>query len=578
MKINIRTKLVTITLLILTIPILLIGAVSYTTAKNSLDELGSTGLKNDVKMAVKMIDLLNNEVEKGTLSLEDAQEQVKVKLIGELKEDGERSIDKDIDMGKQGYFFVLDKQGMAVAHPFKDGESLFDSQTPDGTYSTREIIKKAENGGGYLTFDFALSDDSNRLAPKITYSELDPNWGWVIVAGSYLMDFNSSADHLLTVIIIILGCSLLVCILIIIWFSGRLSKPLKLITSQVAKVADGDLNIGDITVKNKDEIGQLANFFNQMTNNLKEMIRGVSNTSLQVAATSEELSASSEEISQSVEQVAASIQELASGADTQKNKTAETDQSVSKISSEINTIAINVENVSGMSQQTSLTAEKGNEVIKRTIDQMEMIQNQSTSTAKMMDELGEKSNEIGKIVLMITSVAEQTNLLALNAAIEAARAGEHGKGFAVVADEVRKLAEQSADAAGQVNELIVGIQEGINRSVLAMNEGKLSVDEGIQLVNDAGHSFQRIVADVKTVSEQINDVSTAVHEISAGAKSVVTLIDDTARIADDSANLSQDISAVAVEQNASMEEIASVSDELAKMAEKLQDSVRAFKI
>lgn len=578
MKVKIRTKLISITAILLALPILIIGGVSYNSAKGSLDELGSIGLKNNVKMAIQMIDVINDEVEKGNLTLEDAQEQVKEKLLGKKQTDGKRSIDTEVDMGEFGYFFVLDKQGIAVAHPNREGEDLFNSQTPSGMYSTQELIKTAEKGGGFVTFDFAVPGDIQRLEPKISYSELDPNWGWVIVAGSYLMDFNSEANHLLIIQLIVLGSALIIGSGIIVWFSGHLSKPIRLITNKVEQVANGDLSSDNVAIRNKDEIGQLSEYINQMTNNLKNMIYEISNTSLQVAATSEELSASSEEMSKSVEQVAGSLQQLANGADNQKVKTLEADQSFSTISNEISQIAEHVESVSGMSQQTSSLAENGNEVIKKTIDQMSKIQAQSELTGNMMDALGEKSNEIGNIVTLITSVSEQTNLLALNAAIEAARAGEHGKGFAVVADEVRKLAEQSREAANQVSQLIIGIQDDIEQSVIAMNEGRLSVEEGIQLVNDAGSSFQRIVEEVSRVTGHINKASTTVREISAEADSVVELIDDTTKIAEESADYSQNIAAVVVEQNASMEEIASVSEELAKMAEKLQGTIRTFKI
>lgn len=578
MHLKIRGKLITISLLLLALPSLIIGISSYLSAKSSLDELGATGLKNNVVMATQMIDLLDKEVKKGELTLEQAQEAVKTKLLGEKQSDGTRTLDTNVDMGSHGYFFILDEKGTALAHPVREGENMIDSQTPSGLYSTKEIIGLAQKGGGFINFDFEVPGEAGNLQPKIIYAEQDPNWGWVITSGSYLMDFNSGAKSLLTVLVIVLSSSLLIGTIISLIFSSHLAKPIGLITDQVSKVANGDLTSESLKIRNQDEIGELSTYINQMTHNLKEMIHNVSNASLQVAGTSEQLSASSEETSKLVQQVAESIQEVASGAETQVDSTSQANDAVAIISDRITEIVSYVESVNESSNKTADEAENGNNVINRTIDHMRKIQQQTSSTADMVNVLGDKSNEIGKIVSMITSVAEQTNLLALNASIEAARAGEHGQGFAVVANEVRKLAEQSRDATNQISSLIDDIQQDIKQSVAAMNEGRNSVDGGIELVDEAGASFKGIVSAVRDVSNQIEEVSVAVQDMSSGTASMVKTIDETARIASESASYTENIAAAAEQQSASVEEITSVSEMLAKMAEELQDSVSAFKI
>ncbi|MBD7985503.1 methyl-accepting chemotaxis protein [Sporosarcina sp. Sa2YVA2] len=577
MRMNIRMKLMIFTALLLIIPSLLIGVIGYATAKENLNEIGSTSLRNNVKMAVQLIDSMNGEVERGNLTLEEAQDIVKQQLIGTLEADGTRSIDSQVDMGKYGYFFVLDDNGVALAHPKLEGQNLNDSQSPDGRYTTREMLTVANKGGGFVEFDFAIPGE-DRIAPKIVYAEKDSRWGWNVVAGSYLMDFNSGAKEVLNVLAVVLISAVVIGLIAIVLFARHLSRPIGLITNQVEKMAQGDLTIESLNVKNKDEIGTLATYFNEMTVNLKVMIAEVADSSIQVAATSEELSASSEETSKSVEQVSSSILELAEGADHQVETTDNANDVAVEMSKELIRISTYIDQVNATSNNTSSMAHAGTTVIEQTIASMHTIQSETATTTEMINALGDKSNEIGKIVSMITDVSEQTNLLALNAAIEAARAGEHGKGFAVVADEVKKLAEQSGNAANQVNHLIVAIQQEIKDSVDAINKGQHSVNSGIQLADEAGNTFKGITTAVNEVTHQISDISQVVQRVVGGAEAMVKTIDETARIAGNSADHTQNIAAAAEQQTASIEEIAAASETLAKMAEGLQLSIGRFKV
>ena len=577
MRWTIRKKLIMISLILLAVPTLIVGFASYTKAKTGLDQLGADGLKNNVVMAEQLISILNEEVKKGTLTLKEAQERARKELIGAKQTDGSRSLDSKVQMGKHGYFFALDEKGIAVAHPMKEGENLIDSQTPDGTYSTQEILKKANSGGGFLEFEFEVPGEKE-LAPKIVYADKEPNWGWIITSGSYMKDFNSQATQLLIMTLIVLASALIIGTLVIMWFSGKISNPIILITKQVEKLAKGDLKTDPVLIKSNDEVGELSRYFNEMAGNLKRMILSVSEASHQVAGTSEQLSASSEETAKLVQHVAESIQEVAHGAEEQVNRSGEANEAAKKISQHITEIVTYVEDVNLSSRQTADGAENGNKIVTNTVDQMRTVQKHTRNLSGLVNGLGSKSKEIGKIVSMITSVADQTNLLALNASIEAARAGEQGKGFAVVANEVRKLAEQSGHAAHQISQLIADIQVDIDKSVLAMNEGQSSVNDGLRLVDEAGNAFRDIVQAVRHVSDQIVEVSNAVHEMSGETNEMAEMIVDTADTANEAAGHTQQIAAAAEEQSASVEEITTVSNMLANMAEELQSSVSDFKL
>lgn len=577
MKMRIRTKLILISAILLVIPSLVIGLSGYTLAKNSLNDIGAQGLKNDVNLAIDLLESLQEQVDRGVLSLKEAQEIAKEKLIGPLEADGTRTIQSEVDMGEYGYFFVLGDDGVALAHPVKEGEDLSGSKTKEGMLTTMETIKTAQNGGGFLTFDFAIPG-TDKVAPKIVYTQVFQQWGWNVVAGTYLVDFNSESKGLLMVLAVVLGISLLVGAIVIFWFSGHLSKPLVRITDHVAQVADGDLSGDAVHTRNQDEIGELALYTNRMSQNLKEMIEQVSNASMQVAATSEELSASSEETSKSVEHVSESIQELAGGIDGQLEQTELVNNAAMHLSSEMQHAEDEMERAKNTVYETVNLAAEGSGSVTRVENHMETIQSETDSAFKYVNELGSKSAEIGKIAGLITNVAEQTNLLALNAAIEAARAGENGRGFAVVADEVRKLAEQSSNAATQVGTLIGAIQQDIGHSVSAIGRGNEAVEMGAKLVEETGTIFTKISKAIEGISEQIQEVTTGTAKNRSESERMASIIEQTASIATQSANHVENISASAQQQTASMEEIAAASETLSKMAEGLQESIRRFNI
>ena len=578
MKGSIKVKLIVISLLLLAIPSLVIGIVSYNSCKQGLDEQGRTTLKNNVRMAIKLIDSVNRDVKNGHISLEDAQEQVKTYLIGEMKEDGTRQMNSRIDFGENGYFYVTNEKGILIGHPTDENKNGWELQDENGNYFIQESIELANNGGGFIEYDYPLPGQPNVIEPKILYAEKDPNWGWIVTGTSYMQAFNSHAKQISHVVIITLSLSIILGFAIIWIFSNRMANPIKELTNHAVQVANGDLTVKELHINRHDEIGKLTHSFNQMVQNLKNLIQHVSNTSQQVASSSEQLTASSEQTSKATEEISQSIQEIANGSEKSVVDTQNATQIVKDMSQGIEQVTENIQSVTESAIDTSNTASEGNNTIQQSIDQMNAVNNFTNEMEKIVYNLGDKSKEISEVISLITDIAEQTNLLALNAAIEAARAGEHGKGFAIVADEVRKLAEQSSTATKKVENLISEIQNGVNQTVSAMNQNQEVVKKGLTFVNQAGDVFTHIVEDINRVSSQMQDVSAAIEEMNAGTNNLVQTIENSQNIAEESAGYSQNVASAAEEQTASMEEVASSAENLANMADELQKAVQKFKI
>ena len=575
---NIRKKLIAVTLIMLAVPSLIVGILGYYNAKNSLNNQGELRLKNNVKMAIELIDALNKDVEQGLLSLDAAQERVKVQLLGEKDDEGKRPLNKDIVIGQQGYIFALDEKGNTLLHPSMEGKNIWSLQDPNGVNIGQHIVESALNGDGYSYYSFALPNDPNVIEPKVTYAEKDPHWGWIIASGTYLKDFNQESQYLLYNLFITLGASLIIGMISIMLFSKRFTNPIVEIVEKATQVSKGDLTVKELNIKNKDEIGELANSFNKMIHNLKELIGNVNNSSQQVAATSEELTASSEQTSQATEQITESIMEVSTGTDDSLQGAKKSTEVVNDISNKIKQITSNIQSVTSSSLETVERAKHGNNIIHKAINQMNLVNQSNQDMERVISSLGTKSKQIDQVISLITDIAEQTNLLALNAAIEAARAGEHGKGFAVVADEVRKLAEQAGNATNDVSSLISEIQLGVDDTVKSVSEGQERIDHGISMVNEAGESFQSISSDIDGVSTQIQEISAAIQQINDGTNQLVETINHTEQIAEESSEHAQSVAAAAEEQNASMEEIASAAHNLSKMAEELQNYINQFKV
>nr|WP_050614008.1 methyl-accepting chemotaxis protein [Bacillus testis] len=398
---------------------------------------------------------------------------------------------------------------------------------------------------------------------------------WHVSAKETLVDDVISS---IFIVICISSLALIALSFLIVWFfTHTLKKRLNHISIALDNAGNGDFSTEIIDDKG-DEIGQLASSYMKMRENLGKLILTIKSNSEQVASAAEQLNASSEETSRATDSIAQSIQEVASAGDSQNDYVKTLEETSNTVLHNITQIADVSNTVLAASNENAKDAQSGGNMMNKTMEQVNKINDTTKSTAEMIYHLGEQSKEINSIVNIITDIAEQTNLLALNAAIEAARAGEHGRGFAVVADEVRKLAEQSNQSAQQIRLLISDIQQGISGSISSMEEGRHAIIDGLDLAATAQASLLAISESAQDMYQKVSSITSAIDEIQKGTEDMDHVIQSTVDLIKNTSSLTQTVAASAEEQNAAMQEVAASAHSLSNLSDELAETIDSFKL
>ena len=399
----------------------------------------------------------------------------------------------------------------------------------------------------------------------------------VIFAGQNITQMVNERNKMVGIIGIIAVIAMVLGGVFAFMLARGIAGPVQRLVEGVNQVAGGDLT-RVVSVESRDEIGTLAAGFNKMVADLRALVSQVSGLAETLAASSQELTASAEQSAQAAGQVAESITEVATGAGKQLEAVTVTAETVDRMSVGARQIAVDVRTAADLAGKAAHSAGEGGQAVETAVSQMVRIEATVNDSAAVVAKLGEQSKEIGQIIDTITGIAGQTNLLALNAAIEAARAGEQGRGFAVVAEEVRQLAEQSQRAAGQIADLIGGIQAETAQAVTAMEKGTREVGEGTKMVTSAGQAFKSIIELVGEVSSRSGEVAAVINGFAGDSEQTAKAVGGIKVISQDTMGQTETVSAATEEQSASLEEIASSSRELAVMAGDLQAAVGRFKV
>lgn len=479
---------------------------------------------------------------------------------------------KSIKVGEQGYAFIVTGDGYYLA--------TTDAEKNLKVKISEDSVGKISQVGKTITDAKESMLVRNDAFGADSYVSVTPigTTGLKLVLVLPTEEFHAGINKIMYANIMVFVMILIAISLLIIYlFNNRINMPLTKLIGSAKGLASGDLTTA-VSVERDDEIGELAEDFKIMSNNFKKIITDVNRMAQQVASSGQELCSGSEQSAVGTQEIAQSIVKVAEAVAEQSTLIDKAAESVAVISNSINTASDSAEKTLENVESSAVSAKNGYTSVKSAIGQMENIDAKINEAAETVLKLGTQSKQIGEIVSTISDIAGQTNLLALNAAIEAARAGEQGRGFAVVADEVRKLAEQSQVAAKHIADLIREIQTQTTKAVEFMETGTQEVKLGSQLVGDAGKTFSEIVTKVDKVTLDVKLVVAEIKKIVQERDSMVKLIDNLEVIGTKTSDQSQNVSATVEEQAATLEQLAAVSRSLSEMSQELNKVVNSFKV
>ena len=493
---------------------------------------------------------------------DDGGKIIAVLFIGLDFTDGLKSLKEKITgikIGQTGYFYALDaKEGKSLGtltiHPAKAGTSLLETKDSKGFEFTKEMLQKKN---GVLRYDW-INKELGETSPReklVAFQHLK-EWNWLVAGGSYLDELNVESRFLRNAMI---GATLLVVVILVLifMFIVRLwiTKPLQEAVAATELLASGDFR--NVTGKDPgdqqhsaDEVVQLSQSMQTMAGSLKELLIKIDHASEEVATAAAQVNSSAVHIATGAEEVAAQASTVATAGE--------------EMSATSGDIAQNCQMAAEGAQRATQSAQEGAGVVEETIAVMGQIADKVQESARTVGSLGERSDQIGAIIGTIEDIADQTNLLALNAAIEAARAGEQGRGFAVVADEVRALAERTTRATREIGEMIKAIQNETKGAVAAMEQGVHQVEQGTAEAAKSGNALRDILDQINAVAMQVNQIATAAEEQTATTSEISNNMQQITRVVQDTASgAHQSVAAAA---------------HLKGNAEELQKLVRQFKL
>jgi len=524
---------------VMVIGMLFIMAVAAWNLRTNLLEDRYLKTQDLVETATDVVSYFHQQAQQGRITDSAAQEQA-LEAIKSMRYEGE------------GYFWINDRNYIMKYHPREQliGQNVRGMTDPNGVALFVEMVKVTENQpGGFIRYQWAKPGFNNPV-DKVSYVKSFPEWGWIIGTGIYLDD----VDEIFWLDIEQLGGLAFLGFLVISWGSLAISKNIYQPLNSMSQVMQKMNETHDLTLtldtRNKDELGDIIHVFNKMISHFRDVLGEVSSSSNRLTSESEKLSAVTLKTTEGITQQQVDINQVNSASIEMNHATVE--------------VASNAQNTLSASQTASAEMTLCVETLNHNITTISRLGEQIESSARQTEQLKEASNSIGDIVAVIREIADQTNLLALNAAIEAARAGEQGRGFAVVADEVRTLAGRTQDATHNVEAVIDKLQSGVENTVDDMNACQRMAADSVAQAQEAGASITKMQTDIKQIAEMNSAIGSAADEQTNTTQELQQTLAQIREISTQNADGSR--------------YTADASDELARLALNLNRLITQFKV
>lgn len=503
------------------------------------------------------------------------------------------------------YAYVIDGEGAVIAHPEENQvQEIYNYKNLNKTVRQRDasgkVIKDATGAPKTAIEKIQVPEKLKEitlaaLEGKSDVVEYKDSNGDTIISAYQTVKLPGESDNWAVITVekkshalalvkyiqkasYIIGAAILLIVIVIAYlFSVNFVKPLLGLVHVTEKASSGDLTVYS-DYKSKDEVGVLSNSFNAMLDSMKNLIKNINDASGVVSHSSESLMASTQQTSSSISEVAQTITDIASSMEKGAENSEEGVVAANELSRELDLvvkrISESIETTNKVREVSTLGFNTINRLEAKNLESNEVVK----AVSKVINDLSYKANNIGGIVETITSISEQTNLLALNAAIEAARAGEAGRGFSVVAEEVRKLSENTAQSTNNVKSIITSIQKDIEIALNTIKSSDSVIKDQNEAVDNTRDTFNEINTSIVNVVEKINNISESLKSVDLCRNKLLTVVEDVSRISNTIADAAQNVSGATEEQNAEMEEINALSEELNRMAQTLEKDIRTFKI
>ncbi len=554
---------------------------SYNKYEDAVDGGYNTEIKSQVQSTISILESEHAKAQAGLKTEEQAKEDAKeIVRAMRYRDDG------------SGYFWIDDTDYILIMHPIlpeQEGNNRFTLEDQNGVMIIQEIMKVCQSAdkGGYNQFYFTKSDGVT-VAPKIAYSEIYEPWGWVISTGNYIDEMNVAKEEvraeigaeyqnalLRTDVVFI---TVILFSLIIAYAVGkRIVNPLKKIQQFAERLAEGNLTT-DVDVKSRTEIGQMVNSLRTAQDNMRGLLQGITEVSNGVNSALGSFDLAFNNMKESISQVSSAVDVIAQNVTKQAASTDEANDNVMVMADQIGQSGAEITSLDGNAAEMNRISEQSMETLGRLI----AVNNKTRESISVMAEQTENTHksveQIHIAANLINEISDQTSLLALNASIEAARAGEAGKGFSVVADEIAKLANQSADSVEEISKTVDELQSNAAKSVSAMKEINEAVELQVNSLTETQHIMEMLHQELKKCFSSVQSIDMVTKEIENQRTSVTESLTILNNLAQDNASVAQETSAMSIELAKVVDDSGMIVEDLEGKVETLIEDVNKFTI